>query len=902
MAIDPTSKTTETAGPGGGPGRSTTHFEQFTEPGSSAHIHLGQVVDVCQQRQLHMVRCAGHQFFCPVASGTGNMFYGARDSLLFPVGSFVIVVTSGESSKNQGVILGGFPPASATLKEKKETSFTLAPELVPGTPIGPYKDKVSSDAFKKSLADNPLLNKNAGRPIDAYPGDIVHLTELGCGFWAGRATTVLRAGHDVGVECHYVDSLLRLTGFNFEQFTAGSDITAFNDEGAFTEITRLSPYVIESMGGKDEDTKVPNKKGEKRKESKTETASYIPEEVEQVGYWRYLRLTGYLGDVDSTYVTTLSDAAQEPRKGGPDFEDTQDYNGVFKRTVGVDGAYTLTSAKSISLVKDLMIPVPQEIFRPDDPRGDNQDSGFTRGTLERTEPTFEEEKAYSRALSTHDIIARQSNYISTIAVQEHTEAEDGKDWDLKEITELKFGEETGQSWEELKEIPKGQFWAELPKVANIKIDKRTESAKYFLTKSCIAMHEDGSIHLEDGYGGQISMRGGNIDISCPGTLSLRPGNDAVTLAGRSITSAAGENVEIVGMKGDVRLQADRNISVLGGNDGKGGVLIESKAETNHIASAEDLGIEEPKENRNYYGGVWLKSRKGTVSVLGKQTYMGCDADGTVIIDGNENGQIMVTGNQFNTVTKNLYFAVGDPDELTEGCHLGFNQWGQCAIRINTQMALFADSLFATGSGAGARIEAIMAGTLFVDESMSTKSMVDGADPGDEFDKMVEDAIEAEEDAIKEYSLSFGEFLEQLEESVLRVDEDLKKVTFAYPKTEERGLPKDSGDSPPALIAEAAWQTRYKDSGSGEELKFVGVDPTEEVGSSPEVSGDVTSFWPGTDAFETAYAEVEFKFIDIAKGAAVDRAKGTKYNEDIPKVSSASLTTYLVNTENKEPGS
>ena len=503
-SIQPPSRTIETSKAGGSPGRSVDHFERFVEPTSAARLHMGLVVDVCQQKQLHLVRCAGHQFFCPVATSTGSPLYGPRDSVLFPVGSYVIVAHSGEQSRNQAIIIGGYPPASASIKDKKEISFTLAAELVPGTPVGPYKDKVSSDSFKKMLGIAPDLNKNAGRPIDAYPGDIVQVTELGCGMWAGRTAAVLRAGHDVGVECHYTDSLLRLTGFNFERFTAGGDLTAFNDEGDYTEIKRLAPYVIESMGGTDPEGQVPTTEGESRKDSKTKTASRIPEEVEQIGYWRYLKLTGYLGDVDTTYVATISEEAEEPRKGGPDFSDTQDYHGVFKQTIGVDGSYVIQSAKSISLVKDLMIPVPQEIHRPDDPRGDNEENGFEKYQLERTDVEFEEDKAYCRAVSTHDIIAKQTNYLSNIAIQEHSKGEDGKDWDLKEVSELKFGSETGTSWEKMDVIDIGVFWAKLPKTAEIKVDHRTETGKYFVSKSCIALHEDGSIHLEDGYGSQIA--------------------------------------------------------------------------------------------------------------------------------------------------------------------------------------------------------------------------------------------------------------------------------------------------------------------------------------------------------------------------------------------------------------
>jgi hypothetical protein len=865
---------------------------------------MGLVVDVCQQKQMHLVRCAGCQFFCPFINATGNPYYGSRASHLLPVGSYALVLTSKERSPAHGVIVGAFPPSSIDLKALGEISFTGAPELVPGSPIGPYKDKTSSEAFRVALSRDPGLNKNAGRAIDAYPGDVVDLTELGCGVWTGRAVTTMRAGHDVGVECHYVDSLLRLSGFNFEQFTAGSDTTAFNDEGNFTEIKRLSPYVVESMGGTDPQGLIPNVEGKSREESKTGTASRVPTEAEQAGYWRYLKLTGYLGDIESTYVSTVAEDAQEPRKAGPDYEDTQDTTGVFKRTVGADGAYMVQSAKSISFVKDIMIPVPQEVFRPDDPRGDSSEGedGFTPYQLERKETAFEEDKPYSRAINTHDILAKQANYISTLPIQEHSKTEEGKDWDLKEVTSLKFGEAEGKSWDALKPISRGKFWADLPEVANIKVDHRTETGTFFVSKSCIVMHEDGSVHIEDGYGGQISMRGGNIDISCPGTITTRPGNDMVSIAGRSISHIAGENIESAAMKGDVRVHGNRNVTILGGNDGRGGILIESKTETNHIgASASDLGIQAPKDNVNAYGGIWLKSHKGAVSILGNQTYVRCGEEGKLVLDGNEEGQVIVTGSSLTTRTNTLYFAVGDPEDLTAGCHMGFNSTGQASLRINSNFAIYADTLLATGSGEGARMRATMAGSLFVEESVKSKVIADGADAGDDFDKDIEEATAATETTIEEVAASLQKFEERLKESIVRDPEGLKLLTFAYPGTEERGLSTEEE----VILSEAAWQTRYRTGGgegSENKLEFTGVDPDEELGSAElAVTADLTACWPGAEAFEESYGQVDLKFIDPKTGAAVDRKGGEGYKEEIPKLTLGSLTEYLINTTNTTPG-
>lgn len=880
--------------------------EYFIEPGSQAHIRIGLVVGVCQQKQVHMVRCAGHQFLCPIINPTGNPFYGSRSSHLLPIGSYAVILTSDEQSRAHGVIIGAFPPSSVNLKQKREMSFTMAPELVPGTPVGPYKDKISSEALKKALAKDPALNKNVGRPIDAYSGDVVDLTELGCGVWTGRAVTVLRAGHDVGVECHYVDSLLRLSGFNFEQFTAGADLTAFNDDGLYTEIKRLSPYPIESMGSTNPEGRVPNKEGQKRNTSKTGTASHVPEEDEQTGYWRYLKLTGHLGDIETTYVSTVSEDAQEPRTGGPAYKDSQDIHGVFKRTVGTDGAYMIQSAKSISLVKDIMIPVPVEVYRPDDPRGSGGKSEADEYKPPNTRKgvVFKADAPYSRALHTHDALAHQSNYLTNLPIQKHTKTEGGLDWDLKEISELKFGEETGKSWDELKPISKGKFWADLPKIATIKIDHKETKGTFFVSKSCIVMHEDGSIHLEDGYGGQISMRGGNIDISCPGTITTRPGNDMVSIVGRSISHIAGENIESAAMKGDVRIHGNRNVTILGGNDGRGGVLIESKSDQTHIGlTADDL--EDPKDNTNAYGGVWLKSRQGAVSVLGKQTYIGCDNDGLVVIDGNKEGTVVITGQSLTTNTETLYFAAGDPDNLEAGCHMGFNDKGQGALRINNNFSIFADKLFGAGAGGqGARMQSIIAGSMFVEESVLAKTVIDDVDPGDDFDQAIEDATDANQATVEESSESLQVFTDLLENSIVRDAEGLKKLTFAYPDSEERGLPDSEAEGDKLILAEATWQTRYRTGNHEEYFQFVGVDPDAVLGTSPVVASDTTSCWPGASAFESAYAQVDLKFTDPETGAALDRADNGEYDTPIneeEQLTPGPLTQYLINIENKEPG-
>ena len=880
--------------------------QRRTESHNNAHIFMGIVVAVNQQKQFHQVRCAGRQFFCPALNNTASPLYGPRDSTLYPVGSFVLVATTGSNSYLQGVILGGIPPASASVAEKAEIPFSLSCELAPGTPVGPYKDAISAAAMKKALSGNAALNKNSGRPIDTYPGDIAHITELGCGFWAGRTLASLRAGHDVAVECHYTDSMLRLVGFNFERYTAGSDTTMFNDSGVYTEIRRLSPYIIESLGGSDPKGLVPSEEGESREDSKVKTTSRIPKEEEQVGYWRYLQLTGYLGDLDTVYVSAVREDAEEPRVAGDEFSDTQDYVGLFKRTIASDGAYTLQSAKSIMFSKDLMIPIPQEVYRPDDPRGSNPDDGYKPVEIEKTEVPFSEDKPYLRAATSHEILVRQANYTQTTGIQEHTEDEGGKDWSLKEISELKFGDETGASWEDMAVIGRGTFWAELPKTATIKVDPRNTEGKYFVSRSVFCMHEDGSVHIEDGYGSHISMRGGNMDLSCPGTMTLRPGNDLVALSGRSTSIVSGEDVEFAAMKGDARIHGNRNVTILGGNDGQGGVLIESKATGSHL-SPDGLSISSPDQNSNHYNGILLKSSNSTVSLLGREAYIGCGEDsGSIVIDANDEGAIRFVGKSLDSAVEQMYLAVGDPNNLSDGCHMGFDTKGNASLMFNTGLGLYSDKVILTGAGQGAETLMALDGDLIVRnrvqvfDSVVSPALAEGDIPSivsRMFDFSISLMHEKQEAVVQMASEAFEGFIDVLSSSAVRDTELLKFVTFCYPDTDTRGLPM-SGDDP--IFLESTWQRRYKSTGSGADMDFIGVKFSEEIGGSPEAGKGVSSPWPGADIFNSCLGQSEYVYVDEKTGGGVDRASGGSYTDSAPELTIGTLGNYVINSKNRTP--
>jgi len=295
-------------------------------------------------------------------------------------------------------------------------------------------------------------------------------------------------------------------------------------------------------------------------------------------------------------------------------------------------------------------------------------------------------------------------------------------------------------------------------------------------------------------------------------------------------------------------------------------------------------------------------------MIGKQSYIGCDeSGGTITLDANDSGDIVMVGDSLQSATNKMYLVTGDPDNLASGCHLGFMNDGNASLQFNQVLNLHSDQLLITGSGAGSESWTILDGKLSVRQSIraigavvAEKISEGSADASSlaMFDSAIDESKAIQDSTVRQTSEALQEFLLTLEEALVRDVDGLKKVTFCYPDTRERGVP--TFDDEP-LVIEATWQTRYRSAGSGEDLEFVGVNPDEEVGSSPAVSTSISSVWPGATVFENSFAEMEYKFIDGDTGSAVDRAGGKAYNEPIPAPKISSLDKYKVNTANQEPG-
>lgn len=842
------------------------------------HLLVGTVIQVNQQLQCYTVRIGDHPDITAVSlESVGASFpISATSSKLFGIGSAVIVLTSRYFGINFGVILGAYPQNNGL-----DTNLG-SQELIPASPVGASIDKVSAEAL-----NSYETNFNSGRPIDVYPTDTTLLSHFGAGLFVGALQATLRASTECAVECHYVDSLVRLTSYNFEQFSAGADTQFVADYGDYTEIRRGNPYVIESVGGTTQYGAFPKKDGTPRGESANanpSTGKYALEQENQTGWWRWLDFSGYLGNVKLSFV--IVPKLQSTRQNAED-DSQQDENAVFREHIDSTGAYSVTSAKSISLIKDCLIPIPKEQYRADDSRGDNQkdieqarkDNELNLQDAELEGLTEDNPNASVLCSLASSDMASFRTHRSLVRFRERK-----KDWSLKEIDEIDL--------EGFKSVIDGQgllnpsnnvspdrMYAALPKIGKLKINAN-ESVRYFASRSMIMMHEDGSIHIQDGYGAAISMRGGCIDITCPGDITLRPGRHLVGLAGDSASIIGGVDVELCGMKGDVRVQADRNVSVLSGNDGQGGILLETRAEYAPITTPDDNTFQPPDTNANPYRGIWLKASNSGVCTLANQAYTGNAKKDCKIVMDCGSSDFSVNGTTSYFLTSNAHFITNskEPESGTVMSLIGASGFqmitpGNMYFRGRSFMAGPKDDFAVPFAGDGTGdLDFYIKGNLnllgrSIMEGIAVKKSGGGGRPLPEINdqEYTEKVYTPISSALNDMSTSISNSLTQKKEALNKVDESivrkdnstLSNLTFYYPDSVLRGIPENAD----FVMLEADWQYAYRNQGKGSNLAIRGV-PTSGAGKDG-VSSDQSYCWPGVQALEAKFAKLkpDSRFVD-----------------------------------------
>jgi len=619
-------------------------------------------------RQARVVRASpGLQYYRILIDGMGGVggavpiyqggdLYGARTYVTYPTGSIVLVLITEKIQDERfrsndrycGYILGVLPtPATnATFRQGDNSQVhTLS---------GWLRDSVHTWDNTKRKQDIQRKNYNSYQPFDGLSGEWGVFSPLGPGIFQGMLMSYLRGSDRCGVWTFTQDDLIRVMGKNLEQFTFSREIDDSFVSGELSVMENTALYPWEGLGSFDHETPV-GKKENVNTYSETESETRPPmraAQERQRGVFRLRHVRGYPGDVDQQFVCVPTGEGVD-RYG----QNEDKFPGVFRQDIGSDGSYLLQSAKSITLEKTILIPFPIELRRPHDPQGDlnpgtpaetgdgeaGEDSEYLASGIYSIRKAADEEAAQAAGSEAkphqrfdfkgvEDDLTPASRPMLGMELHGFRARETIKNllrhelnWKTPEEMDTSVFTEDGPAINvgpEFRLDPTVQHMP-LPRVKELKVDHRYPVCKYYASTARIEITDDGSIIMEDAYGSQFIMTGGSIYRQCANDLVDLPGRSSIVLAPKDIVQRAGRDIDLTSSYGDVRIKAEYNLMMIGGNAGdRGGVLVESRNE-------------QARDDYTYVAGVGsdiqglvLSNPLGTLALLAQDIVgrAGVDAD------------------------------------------------------------------------------------------------------------------------------------------------------------------------------------------------------------------------------------------------------------------------------------
>jgi hypothetical protein len=603
--------------------------------GIGPEIFYGRVVDVVAYAQCYRVMLDrnGGVVLCMSLTAGSLLPVGAVPIASIGPGSEVVVLmprTPGE----HGIILGSFPAAMTT------PELALSDFVHQSSRCGLRVDRTHSAPF--GCDDHGgIPDWSDGRPFDS----------LSVGEWGAFAETGTRQFLDsfmaqcavdeaTGLFVFYHDQLLRLAGYNTQAFSGGHEVEVGVDQREVHHYDGFTPYPWEQCGSVTPDDDPYRELDPQASQiDQPHYSAWEPVKDDQMPFHRSLLFRGYLGQGGKRMV-------QAPPQAGPNtYSAAADgHAALFEENLGLDGRYSLRSAKSIHIVKYAAIPPVKRMKRIEDGDGDNETNyKFAGVTGEGPDHAVTGEIASSdddnphlqQAAGVMDVHAWVFNWLGAHPFHYH-----GKDWALPEETAtfpewaqapIRFGDLTEA------------FYLGRPQGITQRIDDRYEDVTYFPNSSYFSLLDDGGVVIGDGYGAEIRMCGGHIFLTAPGDVWAKPGRNFNVLAGHDACFRAYNSMDLSTTTHDLRLKAERNLHMLGGNagdgfGGTGGVLIECK--TPSLYNYEDAVGEDVE-----MGGFQVKVADGDAVLWARNIYLrtgGGDVQAGFIVIDAAKGQESIT--------------------------------------------------------------------------------------------------------------------------------------------------------------------------------------------------------------------------------------------------------------------
>ena len=571
---------------------------------NSMELCVGTVIDVCHRIGVYRVDTPQHgvRLSHPLAFSGGLM---AGTSAYTPGDRVLLTCVYGT---NTGVILGKIGDASCYKDADLRSFITLSEKNQFG------------DAFQKALfnqeAEPRLVWWSHGTPLQRQDaGEFFIGSPAGPKLFVDPFMGYLSLNDATGIWTFRDDSLLRVAGLNYQLITSGSYEERFNNNGEFSCYSGCCLNTWEALGYYQR-PQAPVMEEVKDWESSSDAVSFIePVHRDARPFHRIITLDGSLGYGRQTHILAPPEAGEVAEYG----KKADEQKALSRITQSADGFIGLESVKGISLVKRSVIPAVQQLEVTGDPvKGDTPDKYDFKHVKIKSygEPKFSAGKTaqvMQSVMALQDYTAYQFNYKLYLPQLRHK-----KEWYVPEEAASRKGVPAFDLKTKLRELKSKQL-LDLPENYTITLDNTEQ--KYYPVEAGLHFLPDGGIVLHDGYGSELRMAGGQITLSAPGGIWIRSGKDVQVWSGRDLNLRTHDHADITTTKGSVRIKAEKNLELLGGNEGsRSGVVIESRGRGNMDFTKAGEQIET--------GGIVLKAEKGTASILANTVYARAGVSGS----------------------------------------------------------------------------------------------------------------------------------------------------------------------------------------------------------------------------------------------------------------------------------
>lgn len=588
---------------------STIQAEQ-TRQAYQDHLFLGQVIHALPGLNWYKVQLGlGFGYIgASLADPQGGFLpLGPRSVAMIPPGSMVLVYKP--LGVPEGIILGALPPITPVRGGGASPDY-----LTQGGNTGYKRDAAHYQPVIGLYEAGGVKDYAGGRPLDQTAFDRGVLAATGVGWNVNDLEAWIRVSEICGLWLNLLDHYTKLAGRQLDIYSGIHRTSLRDDEGEARYYRGVAAYPWEAVGLITSGISWLRSQTDHEVQYTKAQAKLEPDENLQPLH-RYQEYGGYLGHLRQMILPA------ENTSGKRTYGDGGIDDGLFREWIGRDGDYSLVSAKSLYIGKRCKIAVPRELLPPEHPDGDDASadnyrfSGQFGDGPEHKVPetsTTADSPCYLRLAAVLDVVAHQLNWKAMHPFHYH--ARDFKTPNESEQTRF----ERASDILDYRSLGTQDRMTD-PIGTVLRIDPRYGDVKYYERESFIKFFDNGSVGLGCGFGTLLAMTYGKMRLEAPGDIEVLPGRRLVVLGHEGILRFKG-SVDITSATKDLRLKAERNLQVLAGNAGRGGLLLESHGAGTQQDYTGKIGEDVTG------AGVIIRARGGVAGIIGDSVYIRSETD------------------------------------------------------------------------------------------------------------------------------------------------------------------------------------------------------------------------------------------------------------------------------------